>query len=110
VAPTSSDPTLPGNEDERGIAPGGRWGRYVVLGELGSGGMGLVLAAHDPALDRKVALKLLAQPYRGWNGAGAARIEREAQAMARLAHPATDGGLTLGAKNLYERRPISTSR
>ena len=34
-------------------------GRYVVLSELGSSGMGVVYAAYDPELDRKVALELL---------------------------------------------------
>jgi tetratricopeptide (TPR) repeat protein len=57
-------------------------GRYVVLGVVGRGGMGVVLAAFDPQLDRKVALKLL----HGASAEGQARLVREAQALARLAH------------------------
>ena len=34
-------------------------GRYVVLERLGEGGMGIVLAAYDPKLDRKIAIKLM---------------------------------------------------
>ena len=33
--------------------------RYVILGCIGAGGMGMVYAAYDPDLDRKVAIKLL---------------------------------------------------
>jgi len=79
--------TLPNDDFEGALPPRGPWGRYVVVGRLGAGGMGIVLAALDPALDRMVALKLL-RPRRGVTASdGAARIGLEAQAMARLAHP-----------------------
>ena len=62
--------------------------RYVVLAHLGHGGMGVVYAAYDPELDRKVALKLLLpQRAGGFDDAGRARLLREAQALARLTHP-----------------------
>ena len=68
---------------------GARIGRYVVLDLLGSGGMGVVYAAWDPELDRKVALKLLRAELSAESQAsdGSARLLREAQAMARLSHP-----------------------
>ncbi len=60
-------------------------GRYVVLFEIGSGGMGVVFAAYDPELDRKVALKLL--KLRGGDPRDArTRFQREAQALAKLDH------------------------
>ena len=64
-------------------------GRFVVLDTLGVGGMGVVVSAYDPKLDRKVALKLLrpgVNPDEGSGGARA-RLLREAQAMAKLRHP-----------------------
>ena len=66
--------------------PGGHIGRYVVLKEIGSGAMGVVLAAYDPDLERKVALKILRDRSRE-GSAGPVRMRREAQAMARLSHP-----------------------
>lgn len=62
-------------------------GRYVVLETLGSGGMGIVYAAYDPELDRKVALKLLRTEVLGRSRELRARMTREAQALARLSHP-----------------------
>ena len=58
-------------------------GRFEILGLLGAGGMGVVYSAYDPALDRKVAVKVLRERQteredRAW---------REARALARLAHP-----------------------
>ncbi|HKE15134.1 MAG TPA: serine/threonine-protein kinase [Kofleriaceae bacterium] len=66
--------------------PGQPIGRFLVVKELGAGAMGLVLSAYDPVLDRKVALKLLQQEGAS-DTAGRQRLLREAQAMARLAHP-----------------------
>jgi serine/threonine protein kinase len=61
--------------------------RYLVLEPLGRGGMGVVVSAYDPALDRKVAVKLIAHRAAGDSSAGQARLVREAKAMARLSHP-----------------------
>jgi tetratricopeptide (TPR) repeat protein len=84
--------TLPrgaaGDPDEA-LAPGARIGRYVVIARIGAGGMGLVYAAHDGELNRKVALKLLRHDGSDGSARGSLRdrLQREAQAMAQLAHP-----------------------
>ncbi len=49
--------------------------------------MGVVYAAYDPELDRKVAVKLLRSELAGDPEIGRARLIREAQAMAKLSHP-----------------------
>ncbi len=69
------------NRLERGTAVE----RYVVLYELGTGGMGVVYAAYDPELDRKVALKLLHAHSRSERARS--RLLREAKSIARLTHP-----------------------
>ncbi len=62
-----------------------RIGRFVVLERVGQGAMGVVYAAYDGQLDRKVAIKLL-HATQG-DPQVRARLVREAQAMARLSHP-----------------------
>jgi eukaryotic-like serine/threonine-protein kinase len=59
-----------------------RWTRYEVVGLLGEGGMGRVYRAHDPRLQRAVAIKILSRAH-----AHGKRFEREAQLMARVDHP-----------------------
>jgi len=61
-------------------------GPYRILSPLGAGGMGEVYRAHDPKLDREVAIKILpadmsADPER------IARFQREARSLATLQHP-----------------------
>ena len=73
---------------DRTLAPGTELGRFVLLAQIGAGGMGVVYAAYDPELDRKVAVKLVqTAKERGRGSSGRSRLLREAQAMARLAHP-----------------------
>ncbi|HWB74464.1 MAG TPA: serine/threonine-protein kinase, partial [Nannocystaceae bacterium] len=60
-------------------------GRYVVLDTLGAGGMGEVVAAYDPELDRKVAIKALRGSARRRLGKeNRARLLHEARAIAKL--------------------------
>ncbi len=70
--------------DELGVPRRGQSiGRYVVIDRVGAGAMGLVFAAYDPDLDRRVAIKLL----RRRGGDDDARMTREAQAVAKVVHP-----------------------
>lgn len=82
--------TLPGNRRPP-EAPGGglnmrEVGRYQILDKLGRGGMATVYKAHDPGINRDVAIKFLHanlcedSEYR-------ARFLREARAAGGLSHP-----------------------
>jgi len=68
------------------LAAGARLGPYEVLHLIGAGGMGEVYKARDTRLDRLVAIKLLPSDLGGDPGR-CARFEREARAIASLAHP-----------------------
>ncbi len=63
----------------------GRMGTYEVKGVLGRGGMGVVLKAFDPALNRNVAIKVLSASLANC-GAARRRFLREARAAAAVAH------------------------
>jgi tetratricopeptide (TPR) repeat protein/predicted Ser/Thr protein kinase len=69
----------------RRLAPGTRVGRYSLAEPLGAGGMGVVYRAHDPELERQVAIKVLRSDRAEQRDGG--RFLREAQAMAKLSHP-----------------------
>ena len=58
-------------------------GPYRIVRRIGGGGMGVVFEAHDEALNRQVALKVIA-PHLAENDGFRARFTREAQALASL--------------------------
>jgi tetratricopeptide (TPR) repeat protein len=69
----------------KSVPIGSTVGRYVVLEEAGHGGMGNVLRAYDPRLQREVALKEVRSAALGQSASE--RLIAEARAMARLSHP-----------------------
>ena len=99
---------------EADIHHGTRVGRFVVVGELGKGGMGVVYAAHDRELDRKVALKVLRAVAA--TEEERMRMLREGQAMARITHPnvitvyevGVEGTLVFLAQELLDAGTLAT--
>jgi len=70
------------------FAPGEHVGRYVIEQRIGVGGMGVVYAAIDSELQRRVAVKLLRRARDGELGTrGRDRLLREARSLAKLSHP-----------------------
>jgi serine/threonine protein kinase len=61
-------------------------GHYRIVEKIGEGGMGEVYRAHDERLDRDVAMKVL-HPSVAQDTDRLARFEKEAKAVAKLAHP-----------------------
>jgi predicted Ser/Thr protein kinase len=72
--------------DPIALEPGHEIGRFIVLSYLGAGATGIVYAAYDPELDRKVALKVL-RPQGQSSRNDRVHLHDEAQAMAKVSHP-----------------------
>ena len=82
--PTVVDETIQ-HAPPSALVVGTTLGRYIVVSRIGEGGMGEVVRAYDPKLQREVAIKRL---HTGkLDPEGEARLMREAQAMAQLSHP-----------------------
>ncbi|MEX1364620.1 MAG: serine/threonine-protein kinase [Nannocystaceae bacterium] len=64
---------------------GSRVGRYELVQQVGAGAMGVVFEAHDPLLDRRIALKVVHPGRR--SPRAQQRLLREAQALAQVRHP-----------------------
>jgi len=88
TAPTQDGDVGEGSvpDESKVIVQTTRLGRFMLLKEIGSGGMGTVFAAYDEQLDRKVALKILRKPRVG-SARQRLQILREARAAARISHP-----------------------
>ncbi|MGV8073244.1 MAG: serine/threonine protein kinase [Syntrophobacteraceae bacterium] len=89
------------------------YGRHRIVKELGRGAMGVVYQAHDPQIDRLVALKVL-RPDRVTTEAFLQRFMKEAKAIGRLSHPnmvvvydvGEDHGTVYIAMEFLEGKPL----
>ena len=80
----------PGSTSDGGVEPlrqfpGERWGDLHVIAEIGRGSFGTVYQAHDPRLERDVALKLL--HHASGREHLASTLLHEARTLARVRHP-----------------------
>jgi serine/threonine-protein kinase len=88
-------------------------GHYRIAEKIGAGGMGEVYRAHDDRLDRDVAVKVLPEELAA-NPERLARFEREAKAVAQLAHPnilaihdfGAESGITFAVMELLEGQSL----
>jgi uncharacterized RDD family membrane protein YckC/tRNA A-37 threonylcarbamoyl transferase component Bud32 len=84
--PSTVGEGMSGAATESTLAPGTRLAHYEIRDVLGAGAMGTVYRAHDTALDRSVAVKVL-RPRLAGEPALVDRFVREARAAARVNHP-----------------------
>jgi serine/threonine-protein kinase len=86
--------------EQQAVAPqptGKTFGKYTLEKKLGQGGMGAVYLAFDPALNRRVALKVMA--LKGTDAIE--RFQREARASAKLKHPNIIQVYEVGTQSKY---------
>jgi serine/threonine protein kinase len=101
-SPSTLGSDLPGRPTYPAMQPGLRLGdRFVVVRRLGQGAMGLVVEALDEVTGRPVALKLILE--RRDSEKLRARLQREAELTARVAHP---GVLKIHDVAEHEGRPF----
>jgi serine/threonine protein kinase len=89
-AETKDVSQAPSSEISQILEPGLGFGRYKIKREIGEGGMGVVYEAHDPKLNRRIAIKLMQINKSGSASdtkSAKSRMLREAQAMAMVSHP-----------------------
>src|SRR6059058_1014767 len=87
VAAQSGEPRQVGHNAQLDSLRQAALGEYEVLAELGHGGMATVYLGHDLALDRKVAIKVLAPALLLMGEGMVERFKREARTAAALSHP-----------------------
>jgi len=81
------EPRLDASEAQLAALRRATIGQYEILVEVGHGGMATVYLAHDLALDRKVAIKVLAPALLLMGEGMVERFKREARTAAALSHP-----------------------
>ena len=81
-APDNLEPVAPGIEQAQ-VQSFKAFGKYLIEKKLGQGGMGAVYLASDPALGRKIALKIITSD----NKEMLERFHLEAQSVSKLKHP-----------------------
>jgi len=82
-------------DQENALTAGSTLGEFEIEKELGKGGMGIVYKAHEPSLNRKVALKVLSRMLSN-DAEFITRFKKEAQIIASLNHPNIVKILTFG--------------
>src|SRR5438445_640496 len=91
-----SSPVWPRHAGAPFLSAATRLGPYEIVALLGAGGMGEVYRAHDPRLNREVAIKVLPERL-AKDPQALARFESEAKAVASLSHPNILAILDVGA-------------